>query len=32
MWSKIAILGFVAKAIAHGHVTGIVADGILWVI
>jgi hypothetical protein len=29
MWSKIAILGFVTKVIAHGHVTAIVADGIL---
>jgi hypothetical protein len=29
MWWKIAVLGFVTKVIAHGHVTGIIADGIL---
>lgn len=29
MWSKIAVLGFVTQVIGHGHITGIVADGIL---
>lgn len=30
MLSKLAILGFVAEAIAHGYVTGIVADGVYY--
>lgn len=31
MFSKIAVLGFVSAVAAHGTVTGIVADGILYV-